>query len=292
MLESIRNAIPKAAWIGYTGTPKFPETREIFGDLLHAYTIKEAIADKNVLGFNVEFKETIKAPENPTNEDIDDNIKGSVYDTSSEHVELVVKDIFDNWKSRSNNRKYNALLTVHVGGNKASTPRAMEYFDKFQEINKTKPEDERLKVAISFSVDTSNGNNQLETNSNLHRAIKEYNKIFGTTFDMTTVKQYTDDLARRLNKTADDGQYLDLVIVVDQLLTGFDAPELNTLYVDRTLKGGNLIQAYSRTNRMHDLVNKPWGNVINYRWPVQNEYEMNEAFYLYSNRDSANEQQN
>ena len=291
MLETIRKAIPNAAWIGYTGTPKFPETREIFGDLLHAYTIKEAIADKNVLGFNVEFKETIKAPENPTDDDIDDNIKGSIYDTSSEHVELVVKDIFDNWKNRSNNRKYNALLTVHVGGNKASTPRAMEYFDKFQEINKTKPEDERLKVAISFSADTSNGNNQLETNSNLHRAIIEYNKIFGTTFDMTTVKQYTDDLARRLNKTADDGKYLDLVIVVDQLLTGFDAPELNTLYVDRTLKGGNLIQAYSRTNRMHDLVNKPWGNVINYRWPVQNEYEMNKAFYLYSNRDSANEQQ-
>lgn len=95
-------------------------------------------------------KKRLKLPENPTNEDIDDNIKGSVYDTSSEHVELVVKDIFDNWKSRSNNRKYNALLTVHVGGNKASTPRAMEYFDKFQEINKTKPEDERLKVAIVF----------------------------------------------------------------------------------------------------------------------------------------------
>lgn len=291
MLETIRKAIPNAAWIGYTGTPKFPETREIFGDLLHAYTIKEAIADKNVLGFNVQFKETIKAPENPTDEDIDDNIKGSVYDTSSEHVELVVKDIFDNWKSRSNNRKYNALLTVHVGGNRASTPRAMEYFDKFQEINKTKPEEERLKVAISFSADTSNGNHQLETNNNLHRAIKTYNKMFGTTFDMTTVKQYTDDLARRLNKTADDGKYLDLVIVVDQLLTGFDAPELNTLYVDRTLKGGNLIQAYSRTNRMHDLNSKPWGNVINYRWPVQNEYEMNKAFYLYSNRDSANEQQ-
>lgn len=291
MLETIRKAIPNAAWIGYTGTPKFPETREIFGNLLHAYTIKEAIADKNVLGFNVQFKETIKAPENPTDEDIDDNIKGSVYDTSSEHVELVVKDIFDNWKSRSNNRKYNALLTVHVGGNRASTPRAMEYFDKFQEINKIKPEEERLKVAISFSADTSNGNHQLETNNNLHRAIKAYDDMFGTTFDMTTVKQYTDDLARRLNKTADDGKYLDLVIVVDQLLTGFDAPELNTLYVDRTLKGGNLIQAYSRTNRMHDLDSKPWGNVINYRWPVQNEYEMNKAFYLYSNRDSANEQQ-
>lgn len=290
MLVSIRNALPNSAWVGYTGTPKFPGTRQIFGDILHAYTIKEAIADKNVLGFNVEFKETIKAPENPTDEDIDDNIKGSVYDTSPEHVDLVVKDIFDNWKKRSNNRKYNALFTVHVGGIKPSTPRAMEYFEKFEEINATKPEEDRLKVAVSFSVDTSNSSNQLRTNNNLHKAIQSYNKLFGTAWDMTTVKQYTEDLTRRLNKSADDRNYLDLVIVVDQLLTGFDAPELNTLYVDRTLKAGNLIQAYSRTNRMHDLQEKPWGNVVNYRWPVQNEYEMNQAFYVYSNRDSAYEQ--
>lgn len=290
MLKTIRDAIPNSAWIGYTGTPKFPETREIFGELLHAYTIKEAIADKNVLGFNVEFKETIKAPENPTEEDIDDNIKGSVYDTHPDHVTKVVEDIFDNWKKRSNNRKYNALLTVHVGGSKASTPRAMEYFDKFAEINSSKPEEERLKVAVSFSADTSNSVHQLKTNENLHRAINAYNALFGTTYDMSTVKQYTEDLARRLNKTADDGNFLDLVIVVDQLLTGFDAPELNTLYVDRTLKGGNLIQAYSRTNRMQNLVDKPWGNVVNYRWPVQNEYEMNKAFAIYSNRASADEQ--
>ena len=107
---------------------------------------------------------------------------------------------------------------------------------------------------------------------------------------MTTVKSYTEDLARRLNKTADDGNYLDLVIVVDQLLTGFDAPELNTLYIDRTLKGGNLIQAYSRTNRIHDRDAKPQGNIVNYRWPIQNEYEMNKSFAIYSNRDSAAEQ--
>ena len=80
------------------------------------------------------------------------------------------------------------------------------------------------------------------------------------------------------------------MIVVDQLLTGFDAPELNTLYVDRTLKGGNLIQAYSRTNRVHDSVAKPWGNIVNYRWPKQNEYEMNKAFAVYSDRHSADEQ--
>lgn len=290
MLETIRKAIPNSAWVGYTGTPKFPETQEIFGDILHAYTIKEAIADKNVLGFNVEFKETIEAPEDPTEDDIDDNVRGSVYDYSPEHVNLVVKDIFDNWKKRSNDRKYNALFTVHVGGNKASTPRAMEYFDKFAEENANRPADKRLKVAVSFSADTSNSIHQLKTNENLHRAIKAYNEMFGTAFDMTTVKAYTEDLARRLNKTADDGNYLDLVIVVDQLLTGFDAPEMNTLYIDRTLKGGNLIQAYSRTNRMHNLVDKPWGNVVNYRWPEQNEYEMNKAFAIYSNRASADEQ--
>ena len=290
MLQSIRKAIPNCGWVGYTGTPKFPETREIFGDILHAYTIKEAIADKNVLGFNVEFKETIEAPESSSEEDIDDNIKASVYDTSPEHVELVVKDIFENWKKRSNNGKYNALFTVHVGGNKPSTSRAMEYFDKFSEVNATKSDNDKLKVAVSFSADTTNSTRQLKTNENLHRAIKAYNGLFGTHYDMTSVKAYTEDLARRLNKTADDGKFLDLVIVVDQFLTGFDAPELNTLYIDRTLKGGNLIQAYSRTNRMQNLIDKPWGNVINYRWPIQNELEMNKAFYVYSNRDSANEQ--
>ncbi len=290
MLESIRSAIPNAAWVGYTGTPKFPETREIFGDLLHAYTIKEAIADKNVLGFNVEFKETIAAPENPSEEDIDDSIKSSVYDKSEIHVELVVKDIIANWKKRSNDRKYNALLTVHVGGNKLSTPRAMEYFNAFIKENEKLDEKDKLKVAVSFSMDTSNSDAQLQTNNNLGIAIDDYNRLFGTKFDMSTVKLYADDLVRRLDKSADDGNFLDLVIVVDQLLTGFDAPELNTLYVDRTLKGGNLIQAYSRTNRVHNFINKPWGNVINYRWPKQNEYEMNKAFAVYSNRASANEQ--
>lgn len=290
MLQKIREALPTSAWVAYTGTPKFPETRQIFGGLLHAYTIKEAIADKNVLGFNVEFKETIKAPEDATLEDMDDNIKASVYDTSDEHVKLVVEDIFKYWKNRSNDGKYNALLTVHVGGNKASTPRAMQYFNRFQGVNATLPQEERLKVAVSFSDDTSNSNHQLEHNETLLSAMQRYNKEFGTAFDMKQVKEYTEDVSRRLNKTAGDGNFLDLVIVVDQLLTGFDAPEMNTLYVDRTLKGANLIQAYSRTNRMHNLVTKPWGNVVNYRWPQENKHQMNKAFYLYSNRNSALEQ--
>ena len=95
-------------------------------------------------------------------------------------------------------------------------------------------------------------------------------------------------MTTRLNRTARDGQYLDIVIVVDQLLTGFDAPQMNTLYVDRTLKGALLIQAYSRTNRIADTHSKPWGRIVNYRWPVQNEKLMNEALRIYANRSSAN----
>lgn len=298
MMDRIRKAMPNAAWVGYTGTPNFDDsgrgksvTEEVFGQCLHSYTIKEAISDRNVLGFNVEFKETIAPPENPTKEDIDDMVKSSVYDNSKDHVKLVVEDIFKNWKKRSNDRKYNAILTVHVGGNRASTPRVMEYFDEFERVNSILDEKDRLKVAVSFSEDTSNGDNMLDTNENLGRAIQKYNQMFGTAFDMSMPRFYREDVARRLNKSADDKNYLDLVIVIDQLLTGFDAPELNTLYVDRTLKGANLIQAYSRTNRIHNRIDKPWGNIINYRWPKENEEEMNKALSMYANRDNALKQE-
>ena len=320
--ESIQKAFKHAAWLGYTGTPMFDETttglrtEDIFGRLLHAYTIREAIADRNVLGFQVDFETTIseqamkedylpqfyrnRHPDwseeqierkinNLTQRDMDDAIEPSFYDENEDHVREVVRDIFDNWRNRSCDGKYNALLTTHVGGNRASTPMAMVYFREFQRMNAERRSEGKpaLKVAVTFSQNTSNNETMLETNKGLHEAIKAYNEEFGTTWDMTDVSGYTQDVMDRLQKKSDDGNYLDLVIVVDQLLTGFDAPELNTLYVDRTLKGANLIQAYSRTNRIHDMQEKRWGHVVNYRWPVQNERLMNEALAVYANRDSA-----
>ena len=179
-------------------------------------------------------------------------------------------------------------MTTHVGGGKASTPMAMMYYDEFQRQNKLRPADQRLKVAITFSQDTSNGENQYENNQGLSRAIKNYNAEFGTGFDDTTVKEYTEDVVNRLARNlGDDAINLDLVIVVDQLLTGFNAPMLNTLYVDRTLKGANLIQAYSRTNRVQDMEKKPFGRIVNYRWPQHAEDLMNKALTLYANRQSA-----
>lgn len=320
--ETIQNAFPKGVWIGYTGTPMFdkttkgPRTEEIFGKLLHAYTIKEAIADRNVLGFKVDFQTTIDEKEmkekylpsfyrhqhpewddwqidnkiaNMTIEDMDDEIEPSFYDENKDHVKLVVEDIFKNWRNRSNDGKYNALLTTHVGGNKASIPMAVMYYDEIQRVNEERKSQNlpTLKVAVTFSYNTSNNNNMVESNVNLDRIINRYNQEFGTEFDLRTVDLYTEDVAVRLKKVSHDGNNLDLVIVVDQLLTGFDAPQMNTLYVDRTLKGAGLIQAYSRTNRIHNMQEKPWGRIINYRWPKQNEKLMNEALAIYAEKTSA-----
>jgi type I restriction enzyme R subunit len=318
----IQKVFKRSAWVGYTGTPMFDETttglrsEDIFGPLLHAYTIREAIADRNVLGFKVDFETTIDEEQmkndylpafyrarypkwredqiqekidNLTDEDIDDTIEPSFYDENPEHVRLVVEDIFKNWRNRSNEGKYNALFTTHVGGGKASTPMAMMYFKEFARVNAINQANggQTLKVAVTFSLNTSNNNSQLTTNQGLSEAIAAYNQEFSTSFGLDDVSGYTQDVTRRLNRTAIDGNFLDLVIVVDQLLTGFDAPQLNTLYVDRTLKGAGLIQAYSRTNRIADMQDKPWGRIVNYRWPVQNEKLMNKALAIYANKDSA-----
>lgn len=320
--EKIQKAFKKSAWVGYTGTPMFDETtsglrtEDIFGPLLHAYTIREAIADRNVLGFKVDFETTIDEEQmkreylpafyrerypkwtekqiqekinNLNQEDMDDAIEPSFYDENLDHVKLVVEDIFTNWRNRSNEGKYNALLTTHVGGGKASTPMAMMYFREFQRVNNENRKNggQVLKVAVTFSLNTSNNDSMLETNKGLFEAIDVYNKEFGTSFGMDDVAGYTQDVTSRLNKSALDKNYLDIVIVVDQLLTGFDAPELNTLYVDRTLKGAGLIQAYSRTNRIADMQDKPWGRIVNYRWPAHNEKLMNKALAIYANKDSA-----
>ena len=322
--EMIQKKFRHAAWIGYTGTPMFddvvsktaPRTEDIFGPLLHAYTIREAIADRNVLGFKVDFETTINEEqmkseylpvfyraqypdwseekiqnkiENMTDEDMDDMVEPSIYDENIDHVRLVVEDIFKNWRNRSNEGKYNALFTTHVGGNKASTPMAMMYFNEFQRVNKERLEQGlfTLKTAVTFSQSTNNGEYQKVTNDGLWSAMQVYNEQFGTAFGLDDTSAYTQDVASRLNRTAIDGNFLDIVIVVDQLLTGFDAPQTNTLYVDRTLKNALLIQAYSRTNRVADMKEKPWGRIVNYRWPAYNERLMNKALAIYADKTSA-----
>ena len=318
MLKNIKDALPRSAWVGYTGTPNFdnsPTTKDIFGSNIHSYTISDAIRDGNTLGFKVDFETTLSEEvlkeqylptyfkaryPNYTDDDIknrinnlqpedsDDMIEPSVYDNNEKHVEKVVKDILDNWDKRSRNGEFNALFTTHVGGNRASTPMAMMYYREFKKQNSLR--DKPLRIGITFSQDKSNDDKQLENNKSLYEAIEDYNAEFGTNFGPKDVKEYTDQVVARLNRSIDDNKFFDIVIVVDQLLTGFDAPQLNTLYVDRTLKGASLIQAYSRTNRVFNMQTKPFGRIVNYRWPVQNEKNMKQALAKYADRNSANEQ--
>lgn len=320
--QQIQNKFKRAAWVGYTGTPMFDattkglRTEDIFGPVLHMYTIRESIADRNVLGFKVDFQTTIsqeqmendylpkfyaeqhpdwteeriqKKIKNLTPEDIDDSIEPSFYDENKKHVALVVEDIFKNWRNRSNDGMYNALFTTHVGGGKASTPMAMMYYREFKQVNAERIAQGKstLKVGITFSANSSNSDSMLTTNNDLYEAIEDYNATFDKSFALDDVSSYTADVTSRLNRTADDHKFLDLVIVVDQLLTGFDAPQMNTLYIDRTLHDAGLIQAYSRTNRIEKIETKPFGRIVNYRWPAQNEALMNKALAIYANKDSS-----
>lgn len=328
MLEDIKNFFVKSVWVGYTGTPIFPDrkiqeendgkkehrvtTYDVFGNPIAIYNIKNAIQDGNVLGFKVDFENTISEKElkekylpeyfrqmdpgmseekvqerieKMSPSDMDDAVQPTVYDNNEAQVRAVVDNIIRYWPQRSHDYKYNALLTTHVGGQKASTPMAMMYYREFKRRNAELKRP--LKVAVTFSMDTTNGRNMLANNRALHEAIMDYNRAFNTHFEDKDVKEYTAQVVSRLNRTISDNNYLDLVIVVDQLLTGFDAPQLNTLYVDRTLKGAPLIQAYSRTNRVYDNQTKTFGHIVCFRWPENSKKLMDEALALYANQESA-----
>lgn len=317
MLKRIKKAFPRSAWVGYTGTPAFEGdlTHRAFGDLIHAYTIREAIADRNVLGFNVDFENTLPNAEitgqllpdmlrqryphwsdkdisrkiaRMTPEEVDEYIDSGVYDNNQKHVEQVVDDIVRHWRNRSKDGRYSAILTTHVGGGKPSAPMAIQYFEEFRKRNELLSREGKspLNVAVTFSYGTDNSEYQLDKNRGLRDAMAAYNAAFGTSFDDQSVAEYFTDVMDRLRGEA-EGAKLDIVIVIDQLLTGYDAPNVNTLYVDRTLAGANLIQAYSRTNRIQNMKDKPWGRIVNYRWPETSKRLMDEALSVYANRDSA-----
>ena len=168
---------------------------------------------------------------------------------------------------------------------------ALAYYREFQKVNeRLAAEGKRsIKVAVTFSYATDNGAHQYADNHGLRDAISDYDAMFNTSFagDELNVDGYFNDVMERLADKQTDGDKLDLVIVVDQLLTGYDAPKVNTLYVDRLLAGANLIQAYSRTNRIEDPHLKPFGHIVNYRYPKAAKKLMDEAISVYANRDSS-----
>lgn len=309
MHTAFTKAFKKYNLFGFTGTPIFAEnsgnggnphlktTEQAFGDKLHTYTIVDAITDKNVLPFRIDYVNTIKVGLT-----VDKQV--SAIDTENAllapaRVSQVARYILEHFDQKTKRQEGYALGERRVKGFNsifatASITAARTYYQEFKNQQETLLPDQRLKIATIFSYapnpDTDDGildEEGFETDalsgdarSFLETAISDYNRMFGTSFDTSSdsFQNYYKDLSQKL-KTRE----LDLVIVVNMFLTGFDATTLNTLWADKNLRSHGLIQAYSRTNRILNSV-KTYGNIVNFR---DLEEATNDAIALFGNKDAA-----
>jgi type I restriction enzyme R subunit len=281
-VQLIKTAFKKTTWFGFTGTPNFYSdeindvktsrdisTHDIFGKRLHTYTIKDAIGDGNVLGFDVTYFRPHWVVEHPENNFSEKDYEKEVYQSDVYRKE-VVQDILTNWKKTSSGaliagrreeNTFQAMLAV--SGKQA----VVHYYNIFKE------KAPHLNVAMTFSRDESNESGTKEQNQALKKAIKDYTEKFNVPSILDAndpARAYMLDITKRLARKKPYNQdkeedRLDLVIVSDQLLTGFDSKYINMIYMDKMLKEGMLIQAMSRTNRTFNLNSKPHGKVRFYR---------------------------
>ncbi|MEA4918711.1 type I restriction endonuclease subunit R [Proteiniphilum sp.] len=304
--KAIKEFFPNAQLFGFTGTPIFEEnatqnsregeyasyktTKDVFEKELHAYTITNAIDDRNVLRFHVDYFEG----------------KGNIKPKPGEAItqQAVVEAIIDKHDAATNTRRFNAVLAT------ASINNAIEYYDLFKEVQKQKLKTDKdfipLNITCVFSPPAEgnkdiqqiqedleqekedNKQNPDEKKAALKRIIKDYNKQYGTNHNINEFDLYYQDVQKRIkdhkysNSDYPHKNKIDIVIVVDMLLTGFDSKYLNTLYVDKNLKYHGLIQAFSRTNRVLNDT-KPYGNILDFR---RQESAVNEAIALFSGEKS------
>jgi type I restriction enzyme R subunit len=303
--KAIKEFFPSAQLFGFTGTPIFDEnatyqiregeeasyktTEDIFQQRLHAYTVTHAIEDRNVLKFHIDYFKG----------------KGTQTPKPGEAIaqQAVVEAILDKHDAATNSRRFNAVLAT------ASINNAIEYYNLFKEVQKKKqtenPDYAPLNIACVFSPPAEgnsdiqqiqedliqekedNKQNPEEKKAALKTIIADYNKQFGTSHEIYLFDLYYQDVQRRIkdqkysNKDYPHKNKIDITIVVDMLLTGFDSKYLNTLYVDKNLKYHGLIQAFSRTNRVLNDT-KPHGNILDFR---SQQDAVNNAIALFSGID-------
>ena len=287
----------RSLWFGFTGTPRFAEnpyaqmgdlprtTEELYGKCLHKYTIQNAIKDNAVLGFQVEHN----GPKN-----MEDETDPSHYDNET-HM-LRVLDIILNKSyqkfglQNGKGQTYEAILTT------SSIQLAQKYYELLSKVKNGETDleiDERMrqvlpdypKFAITYSV-TENEEGSHVNQEKMQKSLNDYNEMFGTKFDLSQIQSYNENLNKRLarkdKKYKSRNRQLDLVVVVDRLLTGFDAPCLSTIFIDRQPMGPHdLIQAFSRTNRIFDP-NKAYGQIVTFQAPVLFKECVDNAVKLYS----------
>ena len=339
-MEEIKAFFPNSLWYGFTGTPIFEvnkkqakgqlarTTDDQYGDVLHTYTIKNALEDGSVLGFQVEHEDTIEpislnnqihrelravekyasySPEQ-LNKVIDefDNIKKesfikpTVYERD-EHVEKVIRKIFrpDNaytkFDFKNGKPQKSAILTtssIAMAKKYYAAIKAMTAHEDWMEkefskypirTGRTMDDPDFPRIAITYSLDENDANAK-DQQDEMTAIIAEYNAYYNTAWSLSDIERYNGDINNRLARKKAEfkqfGKQVDLVIVVDRLLTGFDAPTVQTLFMDRTMEYAGLIQAFSRTNRTYPEKTK--GLIVTFRKPFTMEKNVEEATKLYS----------
>lgn len=310
MHKSITTAFNKYHLFGFTGTPIFalnsstgghPDlrtTEQVFGEKLHTYTIVDAIADKNVLPFKVDYISTIKEAENIEDTQIK-NIDRERALSDPKRISNIVQYIRDHFDAKTKRNSYYEIKERRLRGFNslfavASIDMAKLYYTEFQRQLKNLPSDQKLKIATIFSYaaneeepdgtidENSENTDGLDTSSRdfLEGAIKNYNQMFGTSYDTSSDKfqNYYKDVSERVKN-----REIDILIVVNMFLTGFDATTLNTLWIDKNLQSHGLIQAFSRTNRILNSI-KTFGNIVCFR---NLEKKTNEAISLFGDKEAS-----
>ena len=292
---------------GFTGTPIFPKnsngssktlfktTEQTFGDKLHTYTIVNAINDGNVLPFRIDYINTIKEKENIQDKKVNAiDIEKAMSDPN--RIKEVVSYIIDHFEQKTMRNKHYELKDQRLSGFNSifavsSIPVAKKYYFELKKQLKEKNKDLRVATIFSYSVNEEENTDNLDDESFdtenldlsshefLEEAISDYNKKFGTNFDTSSdgFQLYYEDLSKRTKN-----KEIDILIVVNMFLTGFDATTLNTLWVDKNLRMHGLIQAFSRTNRILNSI-KTFGNIICFR---NLQKETDEAIALFGNKEA------
>jgi len=274
----LKRQFEKALYFGFTGTPRFEKnkgpndrtTADIFSDCLHTYLITQAIADKNVLGFMIHYYNTIIGKFNDQDPLKVEDIDREEALMNDERIQKIVTNIIKDHSIYTKERRYTAILTV------SSIPMLVKYYDEFAR------HEHNLKVAAVFTWDDNEDLSERTEHSrdSMERIIANYNRMFGTNFNTDISNSYQRDISKKVKS-----KEIDILIVVNMFLTGFDSKTLNTLYVDRFLEHHTLLQAYSRTNRVENNEWKRFGTVVCY---INLKKKTDEALRLFSNDSNVN----
>ncbi|MCQ9278698.1 type I restriction endonuclease subunit R [Staphylococcus borealis] len=288
MHRLIRQHFLNAQYFGFTGTPRFEEnssqdgraTADIFEKCLHTYLIKDAIRDGNVLGFSVEYISTFAKELHEMDDTYVANIDENELWMADDRLKLVAQHMIDNHHKKTRNQMYTSIFTVQ------SIPMAIKYYKIFKQLKEEGKHD--LNVSTIFTYGANEDSNQQSDNKHtkdeLAEVMKDYNATFDKNYSLDSFDGFFNDISKRV-KQGIPNERLDILIVVDMFLTGFDSKKLNTLYVDRNLKYHGLIQAYSRTNRV-EKETKPYGNIVCYRNLKDNTDRAIELFSQTSDTDT------